>query len=30
MIGLVVVTHAGLAGELLRAAAMITGELERW
>jgi len=29
MIGLVVVTHAGLAGELLRAAAMITGELER-
>ncbi len=29
MIGLVVVTHAGLAGELLKAAAMITGELER-
>lgn len=29
MIGLVVVTHAGLAGELLRATAMITGELER-
>jgi mannose PTS system EIIA component len=29
MIGLVVVTHAGLAGELLRAAGMISGELER-
>lgn len=29
MIGLVVVTHASLAGELLRATAMITGDLER-
>ena len=29
MIGLVVVTHAGLAGELVKAAAMITGSVER-
>lgn len=29
MTGLVVVTHAGLAGELVRAAAMITGSVER-
>ena len=29
MIGLVVITHAGLATSLVRAATMITGELER-
>ncbi len=29
MIGLVLVTHAGLAGELLKAASMITGQLDR-
>ena len=29
MIGLVVITHSGLATSLLRAATMITGELER-